>query len=289
MKQLLHEPLVHFLAIGSLLFVAYGLKPIPPAQQAKQILVLQTDIERLSAHFARTWMRPPTAAELDGLVEAHVRDEVYYREALALGLDRDDPMVRQRMRQKLGFLLEDLSDAGEPSVVELTHFLTENPERFTEPARISFQQVYLSPDRHVDLDAATTALAEALEAGVAVAGLGDQTMLGQVFASATPQEIARLFGAAFAERVVALEPGAWHGPVDSGFGRHFVRITDRQAEYLPTLDAVRDRVAAEWRAQRERERKEAAYQRLREGYEVIIEGMSQASVPSLPRPRGNGG
>jgi hypothetical protein len=288
MKQLLREPLMHFLAIGALLFVLFGLTPEPPGEQAKQIMVAEADVQRLAARFSRTWMRPPTEAELDGLIEGHVREEIYYREALALGLDRDDAMVRQRMRQKLEFLLEDLSDDGAPTDAELERFLAENAERFAPPPRISFKQVYLNPDKHDDLEAAATALATALDGGGDADTLGDGIMLDAAYESVTPREIARLFGEAFAREVTALDPGAWHGPVDSGFGRHFVRIIARRAGHLPTLDAVRDRVAAEWSAQHRRERKEASYQRLREDYEVIIESV-EAADSVAPGAQVNGG
>jgi hypothetical protein len=271
MPELLREPVVHFLVIGAVIFGLFGLTIDPVDTQAKRVVVSEGDVERLAARFARTWMRPPTEAEPGGLVDAHVREEIYYREALGLGLDRDDPLVRQRMRQKLEFLLEDLNAGADPSDADLQRFLDEHAERFALPARISFQQVYLNPDRHSDLDAATSALAQALDTGAAAADLGDRVMLGHTFESVTPEEIARLFGGAFAQSVSALEPGGWIGPVDSGVGRHFVRVSDRQAGRLPQLDAARELVAAEWQARHTREQKEATYQRLREGYEVIIE------------------
>ena len=281
MKQLLHEPLVHFLAIGALLFVLFGLAPQPADDGAKQILVGAEDAQRLSAQFSRTWMRPPTQAELDGLIDRFVRDEIYYREALALGLDRDDPLVRQRMRQKLEFLLEDLSDAAEPSDAELERFLAEHAERFALPPRISFRQVYLNPDRHDDLDAATRLLRAELDAGAAADTLGDRIMLGHTHQSVTPREIGRLFGEAFAAEVDALAPGEWAGPIDSGLGRHFVQVLDRQPGRMPSLEAVRDRVAAEWLVQRRQARKDAAYARLREGYEVIEEPVGEPA-PGTP-------
>jgi hypothetical protein len=275
--ELLREPLVHFLIIGAVIFGLFGLTQDPVDTQAKQVVVSEGDVERLAARFSRTWMRPPTEAELDGLIEGHVREEIYYREALALGLDRDDAMVRQRMRQKLEFLLEDLNAGAEPSDADLHRFLDEHPERFALPARISFQQVYLNPDRHSDLDAATSALAQALNSGVAAPDLGDRIMLGHAFESVTPREIARLFGEGFAQAVTALEPGGWIGPVDSGLGRHFVRVTARQPGRLPKLEAVREQVAVEWQARHTRQQKEATYQRLREGYEVI---MAPVDVPN---------
>ena len=281
LRPLLQEPLVHFLAIGALLFVLFGMTREPGGEHADRIVVDAGDVDRLSARFSRTWMRPPTADELSGLIDGFVREEIYYREALALGLDQDDPMVRQRMRQKLEFLLEDLSEASAPSDAELARFLSEHGERFAVPPRISFRQVYLNPDRHADLDAVAADVLAALRAGADAETLGDRTLLGYAFESVTPPEIARSFGGDFAHELAALEPGEWRGPVDSGLGRHFVQILDRQPGHLPPLEQIRDRVEREWRIEQQQAQKEAAYRRLREGYEVIIE---PAGVSDSPRP-----
>ena len=100
--------------------------------------------------FQRTWQRPPTRQELDGIVKEYVKEEVLYREALAMGLDRDDTLVRRRLRQKLEFVAEDMADAVDPTDAELQQYLDEHPESFRVERRASFYQVYLSRDRRGD-------------------------------------------------------------------------------------------------------------------------------------------
>ena len=129
-------------------------------------------VEQLAAQFSRTWMRPPTEEELAGLIERHIRGEVFYREALAMGLDQDDPYVRNRLGQKLEFLLDDLSAETAPSDETLARYLQEHGERYQVPARVSFQQVYLNPDRHPQLEADATRLLAQLRGGADPATLG---------------------------------------------------------------------------------------------------------------------
>ena len=271
LKNVWHEPLLHFILIGAALFLLFAWTRTNDERTPNRIVVSASQVEQLTAQFKRTWLRPPTERELAGLIESHVRDEVYYREALALGLDRDDRMVRQRMRQKLEFLLEDLSVDQQPNDVELQAFLERHAERFRVPARVSFQQVYLNPDKHEDLDTDAAAWLGELRGGAVPESLDDMFMLDYSFDSVTPHEIRRLFGGTFAEQVVALEPGEWQGPLDSGLGLHLVRVHARVSGRMPSLDEVRSRVETEWLAERRQQQKEAAYQRLREDYEVVVE------------------
>jgi len=268
---ILREPLLHFLVLGGLLFVLFGLTQAPDQEGTRQIRVSAAQVEQLAAGFSRTWMRPPTEEELAGLIEHHIRSEVFYREALALGLDQDDPYVRNRLGQKLEFLLDDLSAEAEPGDETLAGFLDADAERFREPPRLSFRQVYLNPDRHPRLDAEAAGLLERLRAGADPAGLGDATLLGQAYDDMSQPEVERQFGAAFAEALLHLEPGQWLGPVPSGLGAHLVLVTDRQPARLPALAEVRPQVLRDWQDQRRREQKEQAYARLREGYEITVE------------------
>jgi hypothetical protein len=285
LRAVLREPLVHFLVLGGLLFALFGLTREPDRISAREIHVTAAQVEQLAAGFSRTWMRPPTEEELAGLIERHVRGEVFYREALAMGLDQDDPYVRNRLGQKLEFLLDDLSAETAPSDEQLTQHLAGNAERFREPAQLTFQQVYLNPERHPRLDADATLLLERLRAGADPAGLGDVSLLGQAFDDTTEPEIARQFGAAFAEALLELEQGQWLGPIRSGLGAHFVRITARQPARLPALGEVRPQVLREWQDQRRREQKEQAYARLRARYEITVdraEALESVSFTSKP-------
>ena len=285
LRAMLREPLLHFLLLGGLLFVLFGVTRAPEQTDARQIRVTGAQIEQLSAQFSRTWMRPPTEEELDGLIERHIRGEVFYREALAMGLDQDDPYVRNRLGQKLEFLLDDLSAETEPSDETLTHYLQEYGERYQAPARISFQQVYLNPDRHPQLDADATGLLEQLRGGADPAALGDVSLLGKTFDDLSQPEIARQFGNAFAEALLDLEQGHWLGPIPSGLGAHLVQVRDRQPARLPTLAEVRPQVLRDWQDQQRREQKEQAYARLRQRYAITVEpaeGLETLSFSSRP-------
>jgi hypothetical protein len=271
MNRFWREPLVHFLLIGAGLFLVFGLTRDASEAAPNRILVTASQVQQLSAQFQRTWLRPPTDTELAGLIESYVRDEVFYREALAMGLDQDDPQVRRRMRLKLEFLLEDLSLAESPSDEVLNAYLQQHHDRFRIEPRLSFRQVYLSPDRRPALEADAERLLAGLRAGVAADRLGDPSMLPQEQTDVSKSEVTRTFGKTFAEQVTALEPGVWSGPLYSGLGAHLVLVTGRADGRLPELAEVRAEVEREYLAQRRAELKDAAYERLREGYEVLIE------------------
>jgi hypothetical protein len=271
MRKLWREPLVHFLVIGAGLFLAFDLTQDKRTDGPNRILVDASQVEQLVAQFKRTWLRPPTEEELAGLIESRVRDEVYYREALAMGLDRNDPQVRRRMRLKLEFILEDLTAQQPPGDEVLRAYLQQNPERFRIEPQLSFRQVYLNLDRRQDLEADAKRILADLRGGVAPETLGDATLLPYEQTAAFQSEIARTFGETFAQELVLLEPGVWTGPLYSGLGAHLVLVTERRAGRLPELAEVRAAVEREYLAQRRQELKDLAYQKLRAGYEVIVE------------------
>jgi hypothetical protein len=230
-------------------------------------------------------MRPPTEEEFAGLIERHVRSEVFYREALAMGLDQDDPYVRNRLGQKLEFLLDDLSADTEPGDETLAQYLREHAELYRAPARVSFEQVYLNPDRHPRLEDDAANILARLRAGADPAALGDVSLLGPAFDGATEPEIARQFGDAFAKSLLDLEQGEWLGPIPSGLGAHLVRVGDLQPARLPGLAEVRSRVLRDWQDEHRREQKEQAYARLRQRYEITVApGESLARLSSTARP-----
>lgn len=270
LASLVREPLFHFLLMGAALFLIFGLKPGPETESSNRILVDAGEVKQLAAQFQRTWMRPPTERELEGLVESFVRDEVYYREALALGLDKDDRVVRQRMRQKLEFIFEDLT-AETPTDEQLAAYLEEHADDFGIGPRVSFQQLYLNPDEGRDLEGDARELLAMLATGAEPMEAGDPSLLPFDMKLASASEIARTFGGEFAEEMSRLEPGDWLGPVYSGLGAHVVRVTAREEGRLPELAEVRPVVEREWLAQRRNELREMAYSRLRQGYEVVVE------------------
>jgi hypothetical protein len=270
-KKAMREPLVHFLLIGTGLFLLFNFTNGPAGDRTNQIVVTPGQVAQMEARFSRTWIRPPTEEELAGLIESHVRDEVYYREAVAMGLDRSDPSVRQRMRMKLEFLLEDLSAEEEPGDDVLTAYLKEHLDKFQVEARVSFLQVYLNPAKHPNMEADAKRMLARLKGGTAPESFGDATLIRDEYRLATQSDIARQFGEPFAQQVVALALGAWTGPLYSGLGGHLVKVTERLEGRLPELVEIRSQVEREYLAQRRQEMKDIAYQRLRENYEVIVQ------------------
>lgn len=282
LKTIMREPLVHFLLIGAGLFLIYSLATGPAMAPQNRIVVTPGQIEQMEARFTRTWMRPPTEQEMAGLIESYVRDEVYYREALAMGLDQNDANVRRQMRLKLEFILEDLGAMETPSDQVLNAYLQAHPDKFQAPPQISFHQIYLNPDKHPEMRADADNMLSRLKAGEAVESVADPTLVPFAYQGATPEDITRQFGEAFTRDLFALPPGGWTGPLYSNLGGHLVKITDRVESRLPALDEVRSQVEREYIAQRREELKASAYQRMRKDYEVIVqEGKSAANKPGV--------
>ena len=271
----MREPLVHFLFLGAAIFVLFTVTGNRSEPQDGKIVVSPGKIEQLFTGFSRTWQRPPTSEELNGLIEDHVREEVLYREALAMGLDEDDTIVRRRLRQKMEFVTDDLAAQVEPTDEELSAYLNANPEAFRVERRFTFTQVYLNPDRHSQHLArdAELLLAKLNEAGgkADVSALGDPFLLSHKFEAVPGSEIAKQFGAAFAAKLGELSPGHWQGPVESGYGVHLVFVGQRTGERVPALEEVREAVRREWANAERLEANEKLYQGLRKRYTVTIE------------------
>ena len=282
LQKVLREPLLHFVVLGAGLFVLFGVIGGSAEERPDRIVVSAAKVENLAELFKRTWRRPPTQEELDGLIEDHVKEEILYREALALGLERDDIVIRRRLRQKMEFISEDVARPAEPTEDELQAFLAEHADRFRKPSRVSFAQVYLSPDRRGE-DAWSDAerLLVALDTGRSdPAEAGDPFLLEQDYRELAAQDVERLFGGAFAAQVAELPVGRWSGPVESGYGLHLVLVRERIAARLPDLAEVRDAVANEWDAVRREEANRAFYEALRARYEVTVERPAWAGRPT---------
>lgn len=300
-KKLIHEPLVHFLAIGAALFLLSGLFGGSTATQSGQnsyrIVVTPGQVEHLTAQFTRTWQRPPTETEVKGLIDEYVLDEISYREALALGLDRDDPTIRRRLRLKLETLNEDIAAASPPTDQELQDFLESHPDPFRVEPQVALRQVYLNPDRRgrqADADARNL-LARLRAAGpdADLAGLGDPLMMvSNDLPRSADWEIERLFGEQFRRSVLELAPGRWEGPVQSGYGLHLVLVREKTPGRLPDLSEVREEVEREWLFARKKAVQEAIHKKLLERYTVVVErppdagGKGSAVAATIP---GTGG
>ena len=274
MKRLLREPLVHFLAIGAALFLFFAWKGGRGAP-AGRILVTRARLESLAAGFARTWQRPPTPAELKGLVDGYVREEIAVREAMATGLDRDDTVIRRRLKQKIDFLAEDRVDAAPPSEAELSAWMTAHPDLYRGEERVSFRQICLTPEKRggpAKAEAEARRLAAALEKkGPGADAAGDSLLLPPEMPLAPRSEIARAFGSEFADAIVKLEPGHWIAPVPSGFGVHAVLVREKAAARAPALAEVRAAVERDFVADRRTKELDALYARLLAKTQVVIE------------------
>jgi hypothetical protein len=270
MRRLLREPLVHFLGLAALLFALYGAVSPDAADAPHEIVVDRARAAALAAQFERVWQRAPTAEELRGLIDAFVREEVLYREGLALRLDQDDPVVRRRVGQKMEFLADAAADA-EASEAELQAWLDAHPDDYRVEPRTSLRQVYFDPARRgARLDADVAAARAALAAGGG-AEPGDATLLPPALDTAATSEIARVFGDAFAQAVAALPAGGWHGPVASSYGVHLVEIRAREPGRTPPLAEVRAAVERDLLRARADAASEAFYRELRARYTVRIE------------------
>jgi PPIC-type PPIASE domain len=269
-RRILREPLLHFLALGALLFALYGALNRGALDAPSEIVVDRPRLESLTAQFQRVWQRPPTTEELRGLVESFVREEVLYREGVALRLDRDDPVVRRRVGQKMTFLA-DAQAPAEASEAELQAWLEAHPDAYRVEPRYSLRQVYFDPARRGPrLEADVASARAALGRGTAGV-LGDATLLPASVDSAPASELARVFGQEFADAVAALPVGGLRGPIPSSYGVHLVELRAREPGRTPALAEVRPAVERDLLRARADEAGEAFYQSLRQRYTVRIE------------------
>jgi hypothetical protein len=276
MKKLIREPLVHFLIIGAGLFLLFGWKGNPASSQggaqSTTIVVAQDTVNQLVAAFTRTWMRPPTDGEKKSLIENYIRDEIYYREAVAVGLDRGDALIRRKLRQKMEFILEDIADQAEPADAELERFMNEQPEKYLVDPQIAFRQVFVSFDRRGDgAEGYARLILEQLGEGADPDALGDRSLIDHTAELSPLWKIKRDYGEAFGKRLLDLEPGKWTGPLRSGFGLHLVFVDKRVVQPLPKLKDIRDTVKRDWAVALQQKLKDDAYARIRERYTVKIE------------------
>jgi peptidyl-prolyl cis-trans isomerase C len=274
MSRLLRDPLVHFLAIGAVLFAvsAWRGDDTPP----DRIVITAAQVAQARAAATALQGREPTEEELAALVEPTIRDEVFYREALALGLDVNDDEVRTRLIEKMSYLTQDLADPAPSSEEELRRFYAESPEVFTIPALVSFDQVFFSPGmRGASLEADAAAGLAALRSGRPPVEVGDRTPLRESYDDAPREQVAVLFGAELADALFGAEPGEWTGPFRSDFGLHVVRLRGRSGERLPPYEEIAARVAEEYGAARRREANERAYREMRARYDVVVEQPQQ--------------
>ncbi len=269
LMRLLREPLLHFLAIGGLIFLLFVVVDDTRDTPPDVIVVTPARIDQLAAGYNAVWKRMPTDDELDALIGEHIREEVYYRDALALGLDRNDTVVRRRMRQKMEFLLDTGAYLQEPAAGELEAYFTANEDYYRSAPRLSVEQVYLGESPGA---ATITRALSVLQSDPAtdLSTLGERTLLPAQLGLSPSNAVDGVFGEGFFELLADLPTGVWAGPVASAFGVHLVRILDSLPARAPPLEAVRDAVLRNWRAAKAREVREQDYAERRKHFVVEI-------------------
>lgn len=280
MKRLLREPLVHFALLGALIFAGWRVVGEPQGEP-DSIVITRGQIAALERGFAGTWQRPPTAQELEDLIGERIREEVWYRQAVALGLDRDDPVIRRRLRQKMEFLVDDAGASAPPDDAELRRYLEAHAARYRIVRAFSFRHVFLNPAaRGMALAGDAARLLEQLNrdgASADVSTVGDPFLLEREFENASAVDVAQQFGEDFLTAVTAAESSRWVGPVTSAYGHHLVFIQQRTEGQMPPIDEVRDRVLQDWQHEQRRAVNEQTYRNLLARYEVTVEGIAGGS------------
>lgn len=265
-RRLLREPLVHFILAGALVFAL--LSGRTPDLGERRIVVDERVVAGLVNRFQDSFRRMPTKDETDGMIRDWVQDQVYYREALSLGLDKDDEVVVRRLRRKMEAMAVDEAESRSPTDAELQAMIDKDPARYTEDPRTSFEQVYLGPDTPENRQQAEAMLAR-LRRGESVSGV--PLPIPGSFKDASGNDISGQFGDEFAIALRNVAPGGWNGPIASGLGLHLIRVSARKAPQPPELAKVRQRVENDWRAGANARARDEAYARMLKGYDVVIE------------------
>ena len=291
MRRFLREPLVHFLLAGAILL---GLSSVTPSGRSAtapstEIRLSLGDIAQLTLLYESQWRRPPSPQELELMVENKVQQEILYREALAMGLDKDDEIVKRRMAQKMQFLAEDVAAAREPTSAELQSWFDQNSAKFAMPSRLSFRHLYFSPDRRGkrardDAAAALAQLGGEPEDSALAASLADPFMFQDYYRDRAPDYLGKEFGPPFAQAVEQLTPGSWQGPIESGFGWHLVYVDTVIPGRTPAFEEIEPDVKTAWLAEQKALAWEKAYKDMRARYTVLLPAPPADGSPPAAAP-----
>lgn len=277
LRRWLREPLLQFLLIGLVLFVVYDtLHPASNAEtESNRIVLTPDDFEQLGVTWLAQGRPPPNAEQMQSLIELRVREEVLYREALALGLDKGDEIVKRRLAQKMEFLAEGASVNTDPPADTLRIWFRDNQQRFALPPRVSFRQLYFSPDQrgeHSREDAVRVMTQLTGKPGnwEGAAALADPFMDQDYYGDRSVEDLAKLFGLNFAQDIAGLKPGAWQGPIESGYGWHLVFIDTFVPGRVPAFEEIEPEIKAEWIEDQRLQAKRKAYETMRARYQVVL-------------------
>jgi peptidyl-prolyl cis-trans isomerase C len=275
-RRLSREPLLHFLLIGLVLFVVYDrLRPASENKsESNRIVLTAEDFEQLGVTWLAQGRAPPTPAQMQSLIELKVREEVLYREGLALGLEKDDTIVKRRIAQKMEFLAEGAAIDSNPSADALRAWFKDNAQRFALPPRVSFRHLYFSPDRRGEQARAGAARVLAQLAGKPgdwkdAEGIADPFMEQDYYSDRSAEDMAKLFGSKFARAVANITPGSWQGPIESGYGWHLVYVDSSSPSRIPAFEEIEPDIRSEWIDDQRAESKRKTYETMRARYQVV--------------------
>jgi len=278
-NRIVRKPLFHFLLIGTVIYLFYGFfdeKAAESTENDRTITVTKGDIALMEDSWQKRWNRPPTEKEKEGFINAFIKEMVFYRVALEMGLDKNDVTIRRLLGQKLQFITNDLIKPQEPGEDELKRYFKNNIDRFTPPERVTMTQIFFDPDLReeqtlTDAENAVGILNTVDIESVNVNDYGDQLMLQNYYPYRTEAEIAKLFGNEFAISIIELKTKKWHGPILSGYGTHIVYLHNRQKSDPPAFEEVRDLALENWLNEKQQELNELYYKGLIARYDVVIE------------------
>ena len=291
-RLLLKDPLIHFLFIGALIYAAYGLLNDSEEEASPStITVTQGEIQSLTEQWTRLWNRPPTEAELADVLRKHVRTRVLYKEAVAMGLDKDDVVIERRLAQKIELLSRSLVVPDPPSEEVLAAWYAENSLQFSTPRTFTISQVFFDPDRRgdqagADAARALAALSRMDEVPGDLGSYGDSTIASNYYAARGAVELQKIFGSGFVERLPSLEPGRWHGGVLSGFGQHLVYVHSVTEPIAPPLEQVREQAQEAWMLAQVERRSAEFIDELIARYDIVVEA-TEVSMTVPPARTGD--
>ena len=290
LRKLTREPLLHFLLAGLVIFAVYTLlNPTPPRiGPSNQIVLTKDDLKQLAMQWIAQGRPLPTADQMHALVEQKLSEEMLFREAVALGLDKDDEIIKRRLAQKMGFLAEDIAILQNPGAAELRTWFTQNANRFALPPRASFRHLYFSFD-HPSARERAVALLDKIGGKPSdtldLATVADRFMFQDYYAERAPEQIGKVFGPDFAKALVQLKPGAWQGPVQSGYGWHLVFVDTIEPGRVPAFEEIESDVKSAWLDEKQREIKSIALQAIRARYTIIVPPIESVDLRNLRNPQ----
>jgi hypothetical protein len=278
-KKLIKEPFIHFILIGGLLFALYQLFGNKSEQYNNTIEISELDIKRATDAWQERWSRLPSDSELKNVIEQQVREEVFYREALALDLGKNDPVIKRRLSEKMIFIANDLLVPEQATDQQLTDFMQQHPHKFSKPLLISFKQFYFNPDLHSsDLSNELERVKFTLNSNTQDTSstvLSDDFNGESEYTSMPLYQVARHFGQKFTAEIETLPVGTWSGPIASGYGMHIIKVTDRAESTLMPLQSIKDKVLLEWQAEQKKQANDSLYAKLRENYKIVFQSPSK--------------